>query len=75
MTWYILRSRLFSWVKKEKPIPPGYFLRISSSVFFPSQNASVVYSDMKTHFPDNSGGKFSSKDEDTLESYNNVLLM
>ncbi|XP_037356684.1 Fc receptor-like protein 4 [Talpa occidentalis] len=38
-------------------------------------NAPVVYAELKTQLPDDSAEKVTSKDEDAMESYENVLLM
>ena len=47
----------------------------SSSIFFPPQHISTVYSEVKTQLWDDSAGKVSSKDEDAKESYQNILLI
>ncbi|XP_068394368.1 Fc receptor-like protein 4 [Eschrichtius robustus] len=39
------------------------------------QNASIVYSEVKTQLQDDSTGKVSSKDEDIMENHKGVLLM
>uniref|UniRef100_A0A384CW36 Fc receptor like 4 n=1 Tax=Ursus maritimus TaxID=29073 RepID=A0A384CW36_URSMA len=44
----------------------------SSSISFPPQHASVVYSAVKTQLPQDSAGEVRSQDEDATEGYENV---
>lgn len=50
-------------------------LSSSSSIFFLPQHISVVYSEVKTQLPDDSAGKVGNKDEDDMDTYENVLLV
>ncbi|XP_012513941.1 PREDICTED: Fc receptor-like protein 4 [Propithecus coquereli] len=47
----------------------------TSRTLLKDKHASVVYSEVKTQLTDNSAGKVISEDEDTMESYENVLLV
>ncbi|XP_020033918.1 Fc receptor-like protein 4 isoform X2 [Castor canadensis] len=46
----------------------------TSGILPKHKHASIIYSEVKTQPPDNSEGKFSSKDEDTMEYCKNVLI-
>lgn len=58
------------------PIAPYSLSLFSSySTFFSLQHASIVYSEVKTQPQDDVAGKISSKEEDAMERYENVLLL
>lgn len=56
-------------------IQPGEGQAKNSRTFLEDQHASIVYSEVKTQPQDDVAGKISSKEEDAMERYENVLLL
>lgn len=54
------------------PAPAPLYLSSSSSISFPPQHTSVIYSAVKTQLPEDSAGEVRSQDEDAIENYENV---
>ncbi|XP_077934623.1 Fc receptor-like protein 4 isoform X4 [Halichoerus grypus] len=57
---------------QEAAAPSSLSLSSSSSISFPPQHTSVVYSSVKTQLPEDSAREVRSQDEDAVESYENV---
>ncbi|XP_047640190.1 Fc receptor-like protein 4 isoform X1 [Phacochoerus africanus] len=56
-------------------IQPGEGQANTSRTFLEDQHALIVYSEVKTQPQDDVAGKISSKEEDAMERYENVLLL